>query len=48
MLPLGATEQHGPHLPLDTDAVIAELEKAGAAALGNYARNGKEGDHVAK
>lgn len=30
------------------DLYIAELEKAGAAALGNYARNGKEGDHVAK
>src|SRR4051812_11692941 len=23
-LPLGATEQHGPHLPLDTDVVVAE------------------------
>ena len=23
-LPLGATEQHGPHLPLDTDTVLAE------------------------
>ena len=30
------------------DLYIAELEKAGAAALGSYARNGKEGDHVAK
>ena len=27
---------------------IAELEKAGAAALGTYNRNGKEGDHSAK
>ncbi len=24
ILPLGATEQHGPHLPLETDALIAE------------------------
>ncbi len=24
LVPLGATEQHGPHLPLDTDSVIAE------------------------
>ena len=30
------------------DLYIAELEKAGAAARGSYARKGKEGDHVAK
>src|SRR5262249_58183251 len=23
-LPLGAIEQHGPHLPLDTDVIVAE------------------------
>ena len=31
MIPLGALEQHGPHLPLDTDALIAEAV-AGRAA----------------
>jgi creatinine amidohydrolase len=42
ILPVGATEAHGPHLPLATDVVIAEamaragaerLEKRGAAVL---------------
>jgi mycofactocin system glycosyltransferase len=32
VLPLGATEQHGPHLPLETDTVIATAPVAGAAA----------------
>jgi creatinine amidohydrolase len=32
LVPTGATEQHGPHLPLDTDAVIAE------AVVGQVAR----------
>jgi creatinine amidohydrolase len=35
VLPVGATEQHGPHLPLDVDTVTAE-----AIALGASARTG--------
>ena len=37
IIPLGALEQHGPHLPLDTDALIAEAvadrtaQRAGSA-----------------
>jgi creatinine amidohydrolase len=35
ILPVGATEAHGPHLPLSTDVVIAEaMAAAGAAILG--------------
>ncbi|HYO47513.1 MAG TPA: creatininase family protein [Gemmatimonadota bacterium] len=34
ILPIGAIEAHGPHLPLATDGVIAEaMARAGAAAL---------------
>ncbi|MEP9382055.1 mycofactocin biosynthesis peptidyl-dipeptidase MftE [Nocardioides sp. KR10-350] len=31
LVPTGSVEQHGPHLPLDTDAVIAAAVAAGAA-----------------
>jgi mycofactocin precursor peptide peptidase len=35
LVPVGAVEQHGPHLPLDTDTRIAEaVARAGAARLG--------------
>ena len=34
ILPIGATEAHGPHLPLDTDVIIATaMARAGAARL---------------
>jgi creatinine amidohydrolase len=32
LVPVGACEQHGPHLPLDTDTRIAEAVARGAAA----------------
>ncbi len=36
ILPVGATEAHGPHLPLATDVIIAEaMAKAGAEVLSN-------------
>jgi creatinine amidohydrolase len=33
LVPVGSTEQHGPHLPLDTDTVIADAVARRAAAL---------------
>lgn len=41
MVPLGSTEQHGPHLPLDTDTRIATAV-AGAARAGLESRLGHE------
>ncbi|MBK7584207.1 MAG: creatininase family protein [Myxococcales bacterium] len=36
ILPVGATEAHGPHLPLSTDVIIAEgMARAGAQLLGS-------------
>lgn len=36
LVPVGSTEQHGPHLPLSTDHVIAEGLARGAADRGGY------------
>lgn len=33
LIPLGSTEQHGPHLPLDTDSRIADSIARSAAAI---------------
>lgn len=35
ILPCGAVEAHGPHLPLDTDVIISEAFAAGAARMLN-------------
>lgn len=34
LIPIGTTEQHGPHMPLDTDCLIARTLSARAAELG--------------
>jgi len=37
LIPVGSTEQHGPHLPLDTDTRVAEAVARGAAVrLGEH------------
>jgi len=41
LLPIGTTEQHGPHMPLDTDCIIAQGLAARAAQLA-----ADEGVHV--
>ncbi|MGV9712944.1 mycofactocin biosynthesis peptidyl-dipeptidase MftE [Gordonia sp. NPDC003424] len=52
LVPLGATEQHGPHLPLDTDSRIATIVATRAAQLwaddvGGSAPRGAAADDVA-
>ncbi len=52
VIPLGATEQHGPHLPLDTDTRIAEAVAGGVAAassnsiIGPTVAVGASGEHA--
>lgn len=42
LVPAGSTEQHGPHLPLDTDTVIAVAVARGVAAeLGGQRHRGR-------
>ena len=53
MIPLGALEQHGPHLPLDTDALIAEAvadraaRSAGECAVSPCIPVGASSHHLA-
>ena len=47
-VPLGATEQHGPHLPFDTDTVIAEAVSTrldAAAIVAPVLAYGSSGEH---
>ncbi|MFB2598250.1 mycofactocin biosynthesis peptidyl-dipeptidase MftE [Herbiconiux sp. P17] len=55
LLPIGSTEQHGPHLPFDTDAVIAHavasaagermLAEGGAVVVAPVLAYGASGEH---
>lgn len=53
MIPLGALEQHGPHLPLDTDALIAEAvadraaQRAGECVVSPCIPVGASSHHLA-
>jgi len=53
LIPLGALEQHGPHLPLDTDSVIAEAvadrvaQRAGECVVSPSIPVGASSHHLA-
>lgn len=46
LVPLGSTEQHGPHLPLDTDTRIAVAAAEGIAAVGVAGAGGCVGQEL--
>lgn len=52
LVPLGATEQHGPHLPLATDTLVAEAlarraaERLGRAVVAPTIPYGASGEHA--
>ena len=42
LVPVGAVEQHGPHMPLGTDAILAgEMSRRAAARVGGMAMASK-------